>query len=162
LAVVYHLPIFINCERKLSKEFKMTTVLLCLVAVATAIAIWAATLYFGRCEELEHHRSTDRPNSNDDEAGALAWKHKDWELENQRMRTGITGLVAYGIGMSAAIPANSMFQAAENASNLPIVLIGVLCLSLLAISLRSLKHSDRILELSLARKWAPPVVATNE
>lgn len=140
----------------------MTTILLCLVAVATAIAIWAATLYFGRCEELEHHRSTDRPNSNDDEAGALAWKQKDWELERQRVRTGLTGLVAYGIGMSAAVPVNSMFQAAENSSNLPIVLIAVLCLSILAISLRSLKHSDRILELSFERKWAPPVVAPNE
>ena len=114
----------------------MTTILLCLVAVATAIAIWAATLYFGRCEELEHHRSTERPNSNDDEASALAWKHKDWELERQRMRTGLTGLVAYGIGMSAAIPANSMLQAADSTSNLPIVRIGVLSLRLLGISLR--------------------------
>ncbi len=131
----------------------LLTFLYTVAALAALVAAIAGIVYPFTCRSLERHIASPRPDFSSDEVGCKDWNTTRWALDKVRLRTGLTAICAYAVGMVALIPLQSILKAAESTSSLPAVFMLVLTVALMTVGITSIFHNSRESEIDMKRRF---------
>ena len=131
----------------------LLTFLYTVAALASLVGAIAAIVYPFTCRSLERHLASPQPDFRSDEVGCKAWNTSRWALDKVRLRTGLTVICAYAVGMVAFIPLQSILKAAENTSWVPSLLMLVLTGAMLTVGITSIFHNDRQSKIDMKRRF---------
>jgi hypothetical protein len=131
----------------------LLTFLYTVAALAAVIGAIAAVCYPFTCRALERHSASPQPDFKTDQVACKDWNTTRWALDKVRLRTGLTGICTYAVGMVAFIPLQSILKAAEDTSWVPSVFMLVLTAALLIVGITSIFHNDRQSEIDMKRRF---------
>jgi hypothetical protein len=131
----------------------LLTFLYTVAALASLVGAIAAIVYPFTCRALERHIASPQPDFSSDEVACKGWNTTRWALDKVRLRTGLTAICAYAVGMVAFIPLQSILKAAENTSWVPSVFMLVLTVALLIVGITSIFHNGRQSEIDMKRRF---------
>jgi hypothetical protein len=121
-------------------------------ALAAVVGAIAAVRYPFTCRALERHSASPRPDFKTDEVACKDWNTTHWALDKVRLRTGLTGICTYAVGMVALILLQSILKSADP-SSAPMVIILVLTAALLTVGITSVFHNGRLSEIDMKRRF---------
>ncbi len=131
----------------------LLTFLYTVAALAALVGAIAGIVYPFTCRALERHLASPQPDFSTDEVGCKGWNTTRWALDKVRLRTGLTAICAYAVGMAALIPLQSILKAAENTASVPSVFMLVLTVALLTVGITSIFHNDRQSKIDMKRRF---------
>ncbi|MFA6211731.1 MAG: hypothetical protein WC714_19990 [Candidatus Obscuribacterales bacterium] len=131
----------------------LITFLYTVAALAALVGAIAAIRYPFTCRALERHLASPRPDFKVDEVACKGWNTTRWALDKVRLRTGLTGICTYAVGMVALVPLQSILKAAETPSSAPMVFILLLTAALLTVGITSVFHNGRESDIDMKRRF---------
>ncbi|MFA7341363.1 MAG: hypothetical protein WC028_31565 [Candidatus Obscuribacterales bacterium] len=131
----------------------LLTFLYTVAALAAVVGAIAAVRYPFTCRALERHSASPRPDFKTDEVASKSWNTTRWALDKARLRTGLTGICTYAVGMVALIPLQSILKSAESPSSVPMVIMLVLTAALLTVGITSVFHNGRLSDIDMKRRF---------
>ncbi len=130
----------------------LLTFLYTVAALASLVGAIAAVRYPFTCRALERHIASERPDFKTDEVASKEWNTTRWALDKVRLRTGLTGICTYAVGMVALIPLQSILKSADP-SSAPMVFMLVLTVALLTVGITSVFHNGRQSDIDMKRRF---------
>lgn len=131
----------------------LLTFLYTVAALAAVVGAIAAVRYPFTCQALERHSASPRPDFKTDEVACKEWNKTRWALDKVRLRTGLTSICTYAVGMVALIPLQSILKSAESPSSVPMVIMLVLTAALLTVGITSVFHNGRQSDIDMKRRF---------
>jgi hypothetical protein len=131
-----------------------TTTLLALACIPTLAGVLAGLLYPGTCKAKEEYEAVEAPSRKEDETAYNIWRETHRILEHKRICTAMVVLGSYLLSMICLIPAQEIAEAGSTEATLVTALMAAISAPMLIITIRSLMHNDRLLDISMSKHYS--------